>query len=76
MEAINKEPRLESLQLPSGYETDLSPRTKNPSTFAAAGFSLREFFARRHGRVGDSLPNDGSRVPKVHGGVNGYLSVM
>ena len=35
-----------------------------------------EFFAHRHGRVGDIFPNDGSRVPKVHGGVNGYLSVM
>jgi hypothetical protein len=35
-----------------------------------------EFFAHLNGRVGDSLPNDGSRVPKVQGGVNGYLSVM
>ena len=27
-------------------------------------------------RVGDLLPNDGSRAPKVQGGVNGYLSDM
>ena len=42
----------------------------------ATAFSLRESFARRHGRVGDFLPNDRSRAPKVQGGVNGYLSVM
>ena len=47
-----------------------------PSSLAAAVFSLREFFAHLDGRVGDSLPNDGLRVPKVQGGVNGYLSVM
>jgi len=48
----------------------------SPSALAAAAFSLRESFARRYGRVGDFLPNDGSRAPKVQGGVNGYLSVM
>ena len=51
-------------------------QTKNPSVLAAAAFSLRESFARRHGIVGDFLPNEGSRAPKVQGGVNGYLSVM
>ena len=48
----------------------------NNKSLAATAFSLRESFARRHGRVGDFLPNDGSRAPKVQGGVNGYLSVM
>ena len=51
-------------------------QTNNLSVLAAAAFSLRESFARRYGRVGDFLPNDGSRAPKVQGGVNGYLSVM
>ena len=46
------------------------PITKNSTNVGL------ELFARRHGRVGDFLPNDGSRVPKVQGGVNGYLSVM
>jgi len=72
----NKTLRLESITLQSGYETDLNPQTKNPSTLAAAAFSLRESFARRHGIVGDFLPNEGSRAPKAQGGVNGYLSVM
>jgi len=57
-------------------ERRIIPQTKNPSALAAAAFSLRESFARRYGRVGDFLPNDGSRAPKVQGGVNGYLSVM
>jgi len=39
-------------------------------------FYLHESFALRYGRVGDFFPNDGSRAPKVQGGVNGYLSVM
>ena len=29
-----------------------------------------------YGRVGDSLLNDGSRVPNMQGGENGYLSVI
>ena len=29
-----------------------------------------------YGRDGDCLLNDGSRAPKVQGGVKGYLSVM
>jgi hypothetical protein len=29
-----------------------------------------------YGSVGDLLPNDSSRAPKMHGGVKGYLSVM
>ena len=28
---INKKPRLESIKLHSGYETDLIPQTKNPT---------------------------------------------
>jgi hypothetical protein len=27
----NKKPRLESIKLQSGYETDLNPQTKNPT---------------------------------------------
>ena len=29
-----------------------------------------------YGSVGVLLPNEGSRSPNVHGGVNGYLSVV
>ena len=47
-----------------------------PHALAAAAFSLHESFAICYGRVGDFFPNDGSRAPKVQGGVNGYLSVM
>jgi hypothetical protein len=38
--------------------------------------NLQIFTTSIYGRVGDSLLNDGSRTPKVQGGVNGYLSVM
>ena len=41
------------------------------------GFNHLEIHeASLYGSSGDFLLNDNSRIPKVHGGVNGYLSVM